>query len=159
MPSNLSVEDRRRKLRELKLKTECKDCGRKGHWRGDPQCTMKKAHLAIREGRWPEDVPWPTSFVPVGYSLNDEADEPEEEVEKTARMAIRRPEPAAPSSSSGSRRPLTVDGEMDWTLPDAETVPTGGERKFQVTPSLRGKTFIDVTFQHPQQYIAYKKQM
>ena len=38
-PSNLSIEDRRRKLQELKSKTECKDC--------DRQCTMTKtAHMA-----------------------------------------------------------------------------------------------------------------
>ena len=46
-PSNLSIEDRRRKLQELKSKTECKDCGKKGHWKGDKQCTMTKtAHIA-----------------------------------------------------------------------------------------------------------------
>ena len=46
-PSNLSIEDRRRKLQELKSKTECKDCGKKGHWKGDRQCTMTKtAHIA-----------------------------------------------------------------------------------------------------------------
>ena len=37
------------KLKELKLKTECKACGRKGHWQGDKECTMSKlqktAHL------------------------------------------------------------------------------------------------------------------
>ena len=39
-PSNLPVEDRRKKLQELKQKSECKACGRKGHWRDDKQCTM-----------------------------------------------------------------------------------------------------------------------
>ena len=49
-PSNLSIEDRRKKLAELKSKTECKDCGRRGHWRGDRECTMKKtAHLAVAQ--------------------------------------------------------------------------------------------------------------
>ena len=47
-PSNPSTEDRRKKLQELKAKTECKDCGKKGHWRGDKQCTMSThAHIAI----------------------------------------------------------------------------------------------------------------
>ena len=40
-PSNLTIEDRRRKLKDLKSKTECKDCGRRGHWSGDEECTMK----------------------------------------------------------------------------------------------------------------------
>ena len=41
-PSNISIEDRRKALAELKSKTPCKDCGRKGHWRGDKECTMQK---------------------------------------------------------------------------------------------------------------------
>jgi hypothetical protein len=45
-PSNLSIEDRRKKLKELKAKTECKDCGRKGHWRGDKECTMQKNRVS-----------------------------------------------------------------------------------------------------------------
>ena len=45
--SSLFIEDRRKKLTELKAKTECRDCGRRGHWKGDNQCTMKKtAHVA-----------------------------------------------------------------------------------------------------------------
>ena len=42
-------------LANLKAKTPCKDCGRKGHWRGDKECTMqrnkpyeRKAHVATR---------------------------------------------------------------------------------------------------------------
>ena len=34
-PSHLSLEDRRRRLKELKAKTECRACGRKGHWAND----------------------------------------------------------------------------------------------------------------------------
>ena len=45
-PSNLSIKDRRKKLKELKAKTECKDCGRKGHWRGDKECTMQKNRVS-----------------------------------------------------------------------------------------------------------------
>ena len=38
-PSNLSIEDRRKMLAKLKAKTPCKDCGRKGHWRGESWAT------------------------------------------------------------------------------------------------------------------------
>ena len=50
-PSNLTIEDRRKKLAELKAKTECKDCGKRGHWRGDKECPLRKGktvHLAFR---------------------------------------------------------------------------------------------------------------
>jgi hypothetical protein len=40
--STLTIEDRKSKLKALKARTNCKDCGRRGHWRGDPGCTMKK---------------------------------------------------------------------------------------------------------------------
>ena len=54
-PSNLTIEDRRKMLADLKARTPCKDCGRKGHWRGDKECTMqrhpayeRRAHVATR---------------------------------------------------------------------------------------------------------------
>ena len=42
-PSNLSVEDRRKKLQEIKNKSTCKVCGRRGHWAGDKECPGKQA--------------------------------------------------------------------------------------------------------------------
>ena len=36
--SGLSLEDRRRKLAELKSKSVCKVCGQRGHWAGDHGC-------------------------------------------------------------------------------------------------------------------------
>ena len=50
-PSNLSIEDRRKKLAELKARTPCRACGRNGHWQGDKECTMSRltaGHLAVR---------------------------------------------------------------------------------------------------------------
>ena len=41
-PSYLSLEDRRKKLAKLKAESACRDCGKKGHWSGDPQCNHKK---------------------------------------------------------------------------------------------------------------------
>ena len=45
-PSHQSLEDRRRRLKELKAKTECRACGRKGHWQmiTNVQCLLQ-AHL------------------------------------------------------------------------------------------------------------------
>ena len=40
--SNLSLEERRRKLKALKARTSCGACGEKGHWAGDPQCSKSK---------------------------------------------------------------------------------------------------------------------
>ena len=49
-PSNIALEDRRKMLADLKAKTPCKDCGRKGHWRGDKECTMRRNTSFERKG-------------------------------------------------------------------------------------------------------------
>lgn len=41
-PSHLSVQDRRAKFANLKRRTECKYCGRPGHWSSDPEYPAKK---------------------------------------------------------------------------------------------------------------------
>ena len=49
-PSGMTVEDRRKKLADLKARTVCKECGKRGHWAGDRACSMKgkskSAHFA-----------------------------------------------------------------------------------------------------------------
>ena len=42
-PSHLSLEDRRRRLKELEAKTECRACGRKGHWANDRECAISSS--------------------------------------------------------------------------------------------------------------------
>ena len=42
MKPQLSLEDRKKSLEDLKAKTKCNDCGETGHWRGDPGCKKKK---------------------------------------------------------------------------------------------------------------------
>ena len=48
-PGELSLEDRRKKLEELKKKTKCQACGQFGHWAGDSTCPKRKAmaHLEV----------------------------------------------------------------------------------------------------------------
>ena len=38
MSGQLSVQERKARLQLLKSKTECRRCGQRGHWSGDPQC-------------------------------------------------------------------------------------------------------------------------
>ena len=35
---SLSLQEKRARLQQLKLKTECRKCGQKGHWSGDKEC-------------------------------------------------------------------------------------------------------------------------
>ena len=42
-PSHLSLEDHRRRSKELKANTECRACGRKGHLANDLECAMSSS--------------------------------------------------------------------------------------------------------------------
>ena len=46
-PSHLSLEDRRR-LGELKAETECRACGRNGHWANDHECAMSSSNSSTQ---------------------------------------------------------------------------------------------------------------
>ena len=47
-PSCLPLQDRRQRLRELKAKTECRACGRKGQWAHDRECAMSPLSLSSK---------------------------------------------------------------------------------------------------------------
>ena len=38
MKTGMSVDDRRKKLKEIKSRSTCKSCGKRGHWAGDQEC-------------------------------------------------------------------------------------------------------------------------
>ena len=48
--SHLSIEDRCRKLQEIKARSTCKKCGKKGHWTGDRECTAPTGTLQKSKG-------------------------------------------------------------------------------------------------------------
>ena len=66
-PSHLSLEDRRRRLRELKAKTECRACGRKGHWANDRECAMSSSSSTQNQTR--------TARMATRQQLTDRADQ------------------------------------------------------------------------------------
>ena len=47
-PSHLPLEDRRRRVRGLKAKTECRARGRKRHWANDRECAMSSSSSSAR---------------------------------------------------------------------------------------------------------------
>ena len=135
-PSNLTIEDRRKKLRDLKSKTECKDCGRKGHWKGDRECTMNKTKtgfLAVQDD---------------GGRPGFNTDDPHDWQDHVADMAVRStPARPIPVTKMVSKEP------MEWTFADGGGPPEGGNRKFE-TGVLKGRTFLDITLEHPEQYFS-----
>ena len=71
-PRGLSIQDRKNKLREVKSRSTCNVCGKKGHWAGDRECQgkptgqssgTKAAHISAISVR---DAAVPTTFYRVG---------------------------------------------------------------------------------------------
>jgi hypothetical protein len=159
-PSNLSIEDRRKKLKELKSRTECKDCGRKGHWSGDKECTMSKQKtgmMAVKDRAsqpgfdLDSDDENPTAFIACcGDSFHCE-DEESDDVVFTACMAVRVPRPVTVKKAS-----VASSGSMEWQFEDGNEPPRGSDRKF-TAGTLKNKTFINVTLEHPEQYFSTYK--
>ena len=48
-------EDRRRRLKELRAKTECRACGRKGHWAHDRECAVSSRKIRHVQLVWRHD--------------------------------------------------------------------------------------------------------
>ena len=87
-PRELSLEDRRKRLEELKKKTKSQDCGQIGHWAGDNICPKRKstAHMAVCVGE-----NHGLTLVGPGYSRPQSL------------MAVKRPMKKAPNKQRSSR--------------------------------------------------------
>ena len=89
--SGLSVEDRKKRLQEIKSRSKCLRCGQTGHWSGDPQCPKgrgaqqpsgKGQHQASKGGKQdskPSPKPGPkqaflATAVPNSSSSDDDID-------------------------------------------------------------------------------------
>ena len=78
-PSHLSLEDRRRRLKELKAKTECHARGREGHWAQDRQCSTSSTQNQTRTARMSARQHLSNQVNQVGmcFVLNDYSDHPD----------------------------------------------------------------------------------
>ena len=61
--SNLSIEQRRQRLSEIKAKSKCLRCGAYGHWAGDPICEFPgaKGNANAKDSKPPSNPPNPTA--------------------------------------------------------------------------------------------------
>ena len=165
-PSNLSIQDRRNKLQELKNRTECKECGRRGHWAGDAACTMTKAGqskqriASVACNDTVGSAPEPQEDACV-CCLSDASD-----TEKTTLMAYKqKPVPITPSNRL--RFPKAVayqpigkapppQWQDEWQMIDQDEVPVttaGQDHVIFTIGTFKGCRFIDVLNQHPEQYL------
>ena len=47
----LSMQEKKARLQQLKLRTECRKCGQKGHWSGDPRCPKSTGSKSDGKGK------------------------------------------------------------------------------------------------------------
>lgn len=140
--SNLSIEQRRKRLEEIKAKSKCLRCGGYGHWAGDPACKFPgaKGSSSGPKGNQTTSNPKPTAhFADFSDSSSDDgvflnASSPKTPV---ANMAVKRA--ATPKTPSLASAPVRFDDPSK---------PLGSETKFKVG-QFKGKTFWEILHGHP----------
>ena len=120
--SNLSTEDRKKRLQEIKAKSKCLNCGQVGHWSGDPQCPKGRGGQATN--KTPPKQASILGHVFGGWLFVDFAN------------------PHAMMAYKHSPSKLTQGGTM------RDEVPPGGDTKFSFCQH-RGLTFEEVTWRFP----------
>ena len=161
-PSTLSVEDRRRKLQEIKAKSTCKVCGRRGHWAGDKECSGK-----------PSTSGGGTAYVALGVSTRDCATQTDASLLRRTSSVTSSDDGAADHGYYARLTPVAYmgffDGE-DFAASDEELLdespggetsqgspwdvldyPEGGDTQFNFGMH-RGSTYLEVLRQHPDYY-------
>ena len=86
----------------------------------------------------------------------DNTDYPMPEEYVALMHTIQRPSPAPTSSKRSMELGKDEPVPMEWTFPEEVETPAGGDQVFKYGV-MRGKTFIDATMLHPQNYISLSK--
>ena len=153
--SGLSVEDRKKRLQEIKSRSKRLRCGQTGHWSGDPQCPKgrgaqqpsgKGQHQASKGGKQdskPSPKPGPkqaflATAVPNSSSSDDDIDcvyidSGPSDASPQAYMAYRREGARIPRAARNAAR---------------DALPPGGDRIFGVGQH-KGLSFEEVLHRFP----------
>ena len=160
--SQMSIEERRAKLRDLKAKSKRLRCGGMGHWAGDPGCKFANkpqppkptANLAYESESSDDEE----GFVYVGAATSNEQT-------NAAMMAFRsgasgkgsRPRPSQAQSSMAHANGATSSDLGARVTPSSVERPMGFDNVFQIG-QFKGKTYWDVLHRQPQFYVWAKKE-
>jgi hypothetical protein len=163
--STLSIDDRKAKLQDLKSRTSCKDCGRRGHWRGDVQCTMKKGSSGSQTGSSRHRAAKLTLNLSGSYGGRICAEEHFGDNERLAYMAGRAK--ASPEVVQGRvitpPPPIPVASRRaaaTRTVPVAKASSSSGSSGYEPSSTVgtfAGMTFRNVHEKYPAQYIRMKE--
>ena len=122
--SNMSLEERKRKLAALKARTSCSACGEKGHWAGDAKCHKNNGSGA---GKGSGSKPKPGGYVAIigDADSNDTSSgaltivegKPEEQSDDGSQYSADEEKPGAYTSKSDE---FVVISSKDSVLEDPE---------------------------------------
>ena len=152
--SNLTIDQRRRKLTELKSKSKCLRCGVIGHWAGDPECKFPGS----KPGAPGKPAPKPAAHF---ADMSDSSDEdgvtltasPDRDRDAVAMMAVRQAKPSSrPSRAAASSSNVgLISRDLDVTMRPEDhgcIFPVG---------QFKGLSFWNVLFEQTGYYHHAKK--
>ena len=122
-PATLSVHDRRAKLADIKSRTNCTDCGKRGHWRGDPQCPVTRSTGAESSGKSPTKKRTSRMTIESSPATNEHGGYlgDSDEKQPTAHMALKSSSSKKVQFASIARDAVTGHAE-DWTDVDVPSI-------------------------------------
>eukprot|EP00435_Cladocopium_sp_Y103_P068333 s119_g31.t1 len=150
--SQLSIEQRRKRLAEIKAKSKCLRCGAIGHWAGDPSCKFPGPRKADGKGSKPT-----ANFADMSDSSSDDGIvlRASASGSPVAHMAVRSSSSKAASKAAPKPKPKAVaKPKARAELVNASDVmlqPRGSDSKFP-SGQFRGKTFWQVLRNHPDHF-------
>ena len=152
--SNLTIDQRRRKLTELKSKSKCLRCGVIGHWAGDPECKFPGS----KSGAPGKPAPKPAAhFADMSDSSDDDGvtltASPDRDRDAVAMMAVRQAKPSSrPSRAAASSSNVgLISRDLDVTMRPEDhgcIFPVG---------QFKGLSFWNVLFEQTGYYHHAKK--
>ena len=168
----VSLEDRRRKLAELKTKSRCLRCGQTGHWAGDKECPRSQGKGSSGSSGPPKGKQAPPQgqrpTANVAISGNAAKQESEDDSEAEHHLGVSDDEGeavastafvAAAAASAGAEltdesEPTTSFSVVDMEVSQqelADYAPPGYDRKFDFGQHA-GLTYREVVTLHPDYY-------
>ena len=152
--SNLTIDQRRQKLTELKSKSKCLRCGTIGHWAGDPECKFPGS----KTGAPGRPAPKPAAhFADMSDSSDDDGvtltASPDRDRDAVAMMAVRQAKPSSrPSRAAASSSNVgLISRDLDVTMRPEDhgcIFPVG---------QFKGLSFWNVLFEQTGYYHHAKK--
>ena len=122
------------------------------HWPNENQPSAERNHVGevpLPDGTniWHFSYPMHRFLLDLNEDYFDVSEDDIERFEPTAYMVVK-------TSDKSYVQPQPIhDSRMEWTFPEGEQPPSGGDRKFP-SGTLKGKTYLNVTLENPEHFFS-----